>query len=272
MKLVQTEWDRFCSSVDANKCVTISELPDLCRSQTWVAIKHDVETNVKRAQEIAFIEARHGIRSTFFVQAELLENNLSRLSAIANLGHEVTYHYDVLDANKGDINKATQEFADTVKKFEQAGFSVTSVCPHGNPMMNRDGWSSNKDFFRDVGVSTKFADIFDLVVQGKERIARDYTYVSDAGYGFKIINDITGNDKSPAEDMSLAGIDDVLKLINQHDAVVISTHPHRWNSSQFMADLAKARFVMIRKIASFASKSKLLKRLMSRFYYMAKRF
>ena len=272
MKLVQSEWDRFCSSIDSIICVTISELPDLSRSQSWLAIKHDVETNVKRAHDIACIEARYGIRSTFFVQAELLEGNLQQLLAIAELGHEVTYHYDVLDANNGDIEKATNEFSETVTKFEEAGFAITSVCPHGNPMMNREGWSSNKDFFRDAGVSKKFSKVFDLVVQGKEKIGRDYTYVSDSGYGFKIISDIVDNDKAPSEDIPLGSIDDVLKLISQHDAVVISTHPHRWSSSPFLADLVKARFILIRKVAIFASKSKSLKKLISKFYFMAKKF
>jgi hypothetical protein len=272
MKFVQSEWDRFCSSIDSTKCVTISELPDLSRSQSWLAIKHDVETNVKRAYDIACIEARHGIRSTFFVQAELLEGNLQHLLAIAELGHEVTYHYDVLDSNNGDIKKATNEFSETVIKFEEAGFAITSVCPHGNPMMNRDGWSSNKDFFRDAVVSKRFSKVFDLVVQGKEKIGRDYSYVSDAGYGFKIISDIEDNDKGPSEDVPLGSIDEVLKLICQHDAVVISTHPHRWSSNAFLAVFVKARFILIRKVAIFASKSTLFKRLISKFYFMAKKF
>lgn len=272
MKFVLNEWDRFCLSIDANKCVTISELPDLCCSQSWLAIKHDVETNVNRAHNIALIEARYGIRSTFFVQAELLEGNLSQLLSIVELGHEVTYHYDVLDANNGDIEKATIEFSETIRKFEEAGFAITSVCPHGNPMMNRNGWSSNKDFFRDVGVSNKFSNIFDLVVQGKEKIGRDFIYVSDAGYGFNIISDITHNDKLLSEDIPLGGIDEVLNLISEHEAVVVSTHPHRWNPSPFLADLAKARFILIRKVAKYASKSKLLKLLISKFYFMAKRF
>lgn len=272
MKFVQSEWNRFCSSIDTTKCVTVSELPGLSRSRGWLAIKHDVETNVERAYDIACIEARHGIRSTFFVQAELLDGNLQQLLAIAELGHEVTYHYDVLDANNGDIKKATIEFSETVTKFEEAGFAITSVCPHGNPMMNRDGWSSNKDFFRDSGVSEKFSKVFDLVVQGKEKIGRDYTYVSDAGYGFKIISDITDNDKAPSKDVPLGSVDEVLMLISQHDAVVISTHPHRWSSNPFLADLVKARFILIRKLATFASKSKLLKRLISKFYFMAKKF
>lgn len=271
MNFVQSEWNQFCSSIDSSKCFTVSELPYLSSSCRWIAIKHDVETNVKRAHDIALIEAKYGIRSTFFVQADLLDKNLPQLLAISDLGHEVTYHYDVMDANNGDIQKATNEFLEIVTKFEKAGFAVNSVCPHGNPLMRRNGWSSNKDFFRDSEVSKKFSRIFDLVVQGKEKIMREYAYVSDAGYEFKIIGDIANNDIVISEDTSIRSIDDMFNLVNMHGAIIISTHPHRWTSSILQANLIKARFVLIRKIAIFIAKSNFLKKIISKFYYLAKK-
>jgi len=271
MRLIHKEWDRFCASVDAGRCVTISELPDLSSETNWLAIKHDVETNVERALQIAKIEAKHGIAATFFIQSYLLKGNEKLLKEIAELGHEVTYHYDVLDANNGDFELATEEFSKTVDKFENLGFPVTSVCPHGNPMMNRVGWNSNKDFFRNTSVATKFIGIFDLVVQGKEKIKRDYTYISDAGYGFKIISDIVGNDQVPSQDVSLSSIDELMERTASSQAMVISTHPHRWSQSSISAGLAKARFFAIRKVAMTASRFILLKRIMSKFYFLAKK-
>lgn len=271
MKLLQREWDRFCSSIDAARCVTISELPCLTGTNSWVAIKHDVETNVDRALQIATIEAKYSIRATYFVQSYLLSKNESLLHSIAKLGHEVTYHYDVLDANSGDFEKATNEFAKNVKEFENAGFTVKSVCPHGNPLMDRDGWRSNKDFFRDSKVASLFSDVFDLVVQGKKRIHLDYKYISDAGFGFKVITDIVSNDKIPSKDIAIPSIDELTNIVNCTDAVIISTHPHRWVSSSIIAYLGKTRFTIIRTVALLASRSKVLKKLMSKFYFLAKK-
>ncbi len=271
MKLLHKEWERFCSSIDAARCVTVSELPSLAETTSWISIKHDVETNVSRALQIAVIEAKYSIRATYFVQSYLLDANKELLHSIAKLGHEVTYHYDVLDANLGDIEKATEEFKNTVKEFEAAGFSVNSVCPHGNPLMKRDGWSSNKDFFRDPDVASRFSDVFDLVVQGKDRIRSDFKYISDAGFGFKIITDIVGNDKTPSKDIDSPSIDGLADIVGTNDAVIISTHPHRWVSSSIVADLGKARFVVIRKVALIASKNKVLKNFMSKFYFLAKK-
>jgi hypothetical protein len=271
MKLIHSEWDRFCSSIDVTKCVTVSELPNLPESSSWVAIKHDVETNVERALQIAVIEAKYSIRATYFVQSDLLAGNKDLLHSIAKLGHEVTYHYDVLDANSGNFDLATSEFEETVKRFEDAGFPVNSVCPHGNPLINRDGWNSNKDFFRDSTVASRFSGIFDLVVQGKEKISSDYTYISDAGFGFKVITDIVSNDKQPSQDISVPSISELSKLVGCTVAVIISTHPHRWVSSSIVASLGKTRFIIIRRVALLASKSKILKSFMSKFYFLAKK-
>ncbi|MBA6364329.1 hypothetical protein H4J56_03415 [Colwellia sp. BRX8-4] len=241
------------------------------KTEIWISIKHDVETNVERAYQIAVIEARYSIRATYFVQSDLLEGNKALLHSIAKLGHEVTYHYDVLDANTGDMKLAIDEFAETVIKFEDAGFPVTSVCPHGNPLMNRNGWNSNKDFFRDTKVASHFSNIFDLVVQGKEKIKSDYKYVSDAGFGFKVITDIVGNDQNPSQDVAIANIDELTNLTQSNGSVIISTHPHRWVNSSFLASFAKARFIIIRRVALLASKSKILKKIMSKFYFLAKK-
>ena len=35
----------------------------------------------------------------------LLDDNILLLKEIASLGHEVTYHYDVLDSNNGEMNE-----------------------------------------------------------------------------------------------------------------------------------------------------------------------
>ena len=271
MKLLHREWEYFCSSVDGARCVTVSELPELDGTDSWIAIKHDVETNVERALKIAEIEAKYSIRATYFVQSYLLPANKNLLHAIAELGHEVTYHYDVLDANSGDFIKATLEFEEAVKNFEGAGFPVKSVCPHGNPLMNRDGWDSNKDFFRNSQVASQFIGIFDLVVQGKDKILTDYMYISDAGFSFNIISDIVNNDKILPNNTLILSINELIHIVNSKHAVIISTHPHRWTSSYLIASLRRLRFTVIRRLALLASKSTYLKKIMSRFYFLAKK-
>ena len=82
MIFLQKEWAWFCSLIDSTKCITVSELPKLSSDDEYLVIKHDVETNVERALKIAEIEAKHGIRATFFIQSYLLEGSKNLLKNI----------------------------------------------------------------------------------------------------------------------------------------------------------------------------------------------
>lgn len=271
MNFTLDEWNHICSSIDPSDCFNISKIPELPAEKKWIAIKHDVETDVKKAKKIAKIEAKYNIKATYYVQSYLLDNNHKDLKEISDMGHEVSYHYDVLDSNFGDIKKAISEFSQTIEDFKKYGFEVQTVCPHGNPLMSRVGWSSNKDFFRNKKISNQFPEIFDIVVHGQNKIKSDYNYVSDAGYKFQIITDITHNDLKKIDDKEISDTKELIRLANSNKSLILSTHPHRWNSNVVTAWITRTRFLTIRKFALLASKSKLMKKIMSKFYFLAKK-
>jgi hypothetical protein len=269
---VYREWEYFCSEVSSkHTCIRIDAIPNQLLDSSWICIKHDVETDVKKALELAKIENRYGIQATYFIQSYLLEDNAVLLKKIADLGHEVTYHYDVLDSNGGDMDLAIEEFSDTVKKFEDHGFQVNTVCPHGNPLIIRDGWSSNKDFFRNDKVASMFPQIFDVVVQTSQVIKSKFLYISDAGYSWKLIGNIDSNDVSNDGDVEIASLKEALGLIDTCKNIIISSHPHRWQKSNSFALFHLIKFKLIRLIAKKLSKISILKKLMSKFYYLAKK-
>lgn len=61
-------------------------------------MKHDVETNPIKALKLAFIENKYSLVGTYYIQANLLnsDKNVAVLKRIQKLGHEVTYHHDVM--------------------------------------------------------------------------------------------------------------------------------------------------------------------------------
>lgn len=272
MNFVYREWEYFCSQVSsAHNCIRVDEIPKISSSSSWISIKHDVETDVKKAYDLAKIESRYGIKATYFIQSYLLEKNAETLQKIADLGHEVTYHYDVLDANGGNIELALNEFIETIKKFEEIGFKVNSVCPHGNPLMIRDGWSSNKDFFRNDKVVRHFPEIFDVVVQASQVIKNDFLYISDAGYSWKLIGNVDSNDLSNDGDFVIESSEEIIEYINNNHNLIISTHPHRWQKNNVSALFQLIKFKLIRFAAKKLSKIEFLKKIMSKFYFLAKK-
>jgi len=264
-------WDEICESISKNSnTITINQITEQPSSK-WIAIKHDVETNVPKALAIATIEAKHNIRATYYVQADLLDDNYKLLQEIASLGHEVTYHYDVLDANGGDFDKSIEEFKTNLAKFKKYGFSVQTICPHGNPVIIRDGWSSNKDFFRDNRVVTLFPNILDMVVELPNKLDYKYAYISDAGYGWKQIVNIEDNDLKNDGDIKIKDYKELLNIVNSSDALILSAHPHRWESSAFKFLFKIYLFKTVRFTARQISSVPFLKKILSKYYYLAKK-
>lgn len=269
---VYRNWDRFCLEISSKyNCIRVDEIPNQPPGGVWVSIKHDVETNVKKALKIAKIEKKHNIRATYFIQSYLLHDNIELLQSISDLGHEVSYHYDVLDSNNGNMDAAIGEFSNTVSEFKEVGFEINTVCPHGNPLMQRDGWSSNKDFFRNADVVKLYPNIFDVVVQAVEVVKSEFIYISDAGYEWKLISNVDKNDIVNNGDLAIGGVDNMIKLAALHKRMVISSHPHRWSENYFVALFHLTFFKVIRFTAKSFARVGLFKKIMSKFYYLAKK-
>ncbi len=277
MIFVYKKWDLFCEElVRKNKySVTAREVLKGIASSTYVVLKHDVETDVSKAYKMAVIERQHGHRGTYYIQAYLLENkeNVKMLQEMQSMGHEISYHYDVMDSNKGDIDKAIVEFEQNKETFEKNGFVVETVCQHGNPVIERIGYTSNRDFFRNEKVRELYSNIADIMVDFPEKSGTEYSYYSDAGRVFKKIYDPFTNDIVNSDEKNIAydNLDDLLKTIAMNDNCIISVHPHRWTSSAMVYILKTSMFKCIKRIAKLMMKVPILKRLMGRYYYLAKK-
>jgi len=268
---IYTIWDEICKELSSLKTIKVNEILQQENDSKWIVIKHDVETDVNKALVLAKIEHKYGIEATYFVQADLVESGFKILQEIQQLGHEVTYHYDVLDANNGDYELATQEFIQNIKLFSSFGFEVKTVCPHGNPLINRDGWLSNKDFFRDENIVDRFSNILDIVVELPLKVESSYTYISDAGYGWQEIVNISDNDIKNGGDIALGDYKNLLETIGSRDRVILSTHPHRWEKIRVKAFFNLYRFKTLRYISRKLSTIAFLKKIMSKFYFLAKK-
>lgn len=275
---IYKNWERFCSDVSKLGIETYTALEALSISsenRNYIIIKHDVETSVQKALIIAEIENKYNIKTTYYVQSYLLDSrdNLEFLKRIKSLGHEITYHYDVLDSNRGDWKLAISEFNSTLVKFEENGFEVKTVCPHGNPVMQRDGWSSNKDFFRNEDVKNLYPEVSDIVINPEKFGTTNFSYVSDAGYGWKIIADISNNDKGFfIKDKEIKNLDELVQLISKNEkSFIISAHPHRWRKYGAIVSIIKISFFLLRFIVLTLMKIPFLNKFIGKFYYLAKK-
>ena len=275
MIFIYNRWDCFCKKLADKGVKSIPTKEIVSSNNNYVVLKHDVETNVQRALRLATIEHKYGHRGSYYVQAYLLHNkeNTRMLRKMQQMGHEISYHYDVMDSCKGDLDKAIKEFSDNKLLFENNGFKIDTVCQHGNPVVERVGYTSNRDFFRNEKVRKIYPGITDVMVNLKSDVPTDYIYYSDAGRMFKMIYDPLNNDIVNSDDKNIAyqDLDKLYDALDFSKGVIISTHPHRWCGSAAGYLVKTYIFKIVRALAKMIMKIPLAKKIMSRYYYLAKK-
>lgn len=274
MIFVYKKWDYFCRSLHENGIHSIPACEVEQDASPYLVLKHDVETDVPRALVLAKIEFKYGHRGSYYVQAYLLDDpkNIRLLQEMQAMGHEISYHYDVMDSQKGDLDRALEEFEANKKRFEENGFILQTLCQHGNPIVERVGYTSNRDFFRSERVRALYPALSDIMVNFKEAKRTDYTYYSDAGRKFKMIYDPLTNDIVNSDDKNIVYKNlGVLLPVLKGQSAIVSTHPHRWTASAFKYILKAAVFKGIKTVAKILVKIPILKKFMSRYYYLAKK-
>ena len=276
MIFVYKKWEEFCDKLakSGKYSITAAEVADGNCEENYLVLKHDVETDVKKAFHIAEIEKKYGHRGVYYVQGYLLENkdNVSLLKQMQEMGHEISYHYDVLDFAKGDYDVALKEFNRYLKLFSDNGFVIRTLCQHGNPVVERIGYTSNRDFFRNPNIKKQFSNLTDIMVDFKETANTDYNYYSDAGRKFKKIFDPINNDRIDSEEKNISykDLNTVFDDLEDSNSIV-STHPHRWCRSKLKYIFSMAVFKVIRAVAKLAMKIPGVKKVMSKYYYLAKK-
>lgn len=274
MIFVYKKWDSFCRHLHEKGIHSIPACSVTANAKGYLVLKHDVETAVGRALEMAKIEAKYGHVGSYYVQAYLLDDpkNVELLKKMQAMGHEISYHYDVMDSQKGNLDRAIEEFEKNKQRFEAHGFLLQTLCQHGNPIVDRVGYTSNRDFFRSERVRALYPTLSDIMVNFKEAKGTDYVYYSDAGRKFKMIYDPLTNDIVNSDDKNIVykNLDALLVALGEGNAI-ISTHPHRWTKSAIKYILKTAVFKVIKAIAKLLVKIPFMKKFMSRYYHLAKK-
>jgi hypothetical protein len=221
------------------------------------------------------IEHKYGHKGSYYVQAYLLENtsNIELLREMQEMGHEISYHYDVMDSCHGDLKKAVEEFEKNKQLFEKNGFVLKTLCQHGNPIVERIGYTSNRDFFRSEEVRALYPALSDIMVNFKEMHQTEYTYFSDAGRQFKMIFDPLTNDIVNSDDKNVLYKDlgAVSNALLSEERYIISTHPHRWTNSAVVYVVKSWFFKFVKTIAKVLVKIPFFRKIMSKYYYLAKK-
>ncbi len=197
-------------------------------------LRHDVDLLPQNSLRTAKIESQLGLEATYYFRMVPESYDESIIKEIYSMKHEIGYHYESLTTCDGDVDAAYSDFCSNLEKLRQLA-PIQSICMHGSP---RSRWDSKdiwkKYDYRQLGIT--YEPYFDT----------DFSktlYLTDTGRRWDGYH-VSVRDKIPvfqekweSEGLSFHTTDDIIKQLKNKDsllitsgyALLITTHPQRWN-------------------------------------------
>ena len=202
-------------------------------NSNFVILRHDVDQKPENALTMAKKENVLGVKASYYFRAEGRRNNSEIIKAIAELGHEIGYHYEDMTMCKGDAKKAMSHFEEELACFRQL-YPVKTVCMHGAPRSRYDNRELWKRF-----------DYHQLGVMGEPYFDVDYSkvfYLTDTGRrwdGFRVsLRDKVSvyQEEWVRQGLVYHSTDDIMKAIGNGSfpkRLMMTTHPQRWTDDRW---------------------------------------
>ena len=191
-----------------------------------IILRHDVDRWPVNALKMAKLEYKYNISSTYYFRRAKSTFKPSIIKKIADLSHEVGYHYEDLSLAKGDYKKAIQLFNKHLKVIRQI-VPVKTIAMHGRPLSrfnNLDLWKhydfKNSDLIGETFLSIDYSDIY---------------YFTDTGRNwYENKNNLRDFTESKIPQQNIKNTDNLIQFIknNSKNKIAIATHPERWNNNK----------------------------------------
>ena len=197
----------------------------------YIILRHDVDLKAANSLATAQIEHQLGLQASYYFRVVPQSNQPDIIRAIADLGHEIGYHYEDMAIMQGDTTKAYAHFQQQLTYFRQF-YPVRTICMHGAPTSQWDGKALWKHY-----------DYHDLGIIGEPYFDIDFSqmfYLTDTGRcwdGYKV----SVRDKIPvyqdqwnAQGLVYHSTNDIIHAAEQGSlppCIMITTHPQRWTDS-----------------------------------------
>ena len=200
-------------------------------------IRHDVDRHPERALAMARLEAERGVVSSYYFRSVPCSFKPQIIQQIADLGHEIGYHYEDWYLAGYEKSKAIDLYRKHLQELRDIA-PVTTIAMHGSPLAKEsnlaiwDHYDFCNEGVKDVIKSADFSQ---------------FAFFTDTGRTFgqskANLRDFVGSEVV-FEDVQTS--DDLIAFLTakRHELVYFSVHPERWTdnllgwSGQFTKDKA----------------------------------
>jgi hypothetical protein len=196
----------------------------------FVILRYDVDARKENALKLAVIQNELGVRGSFYFRTVPQSFDKKIILQIAELGHEIGYHYETLSTCNGNIDEAYKEFCNNLDRFREL-YPVKTICMHGSPRSQFDSRELWKKYnYKDLGIigepymDVDFSKVFYLTDTGRRW----------DGYKVSIRDKIpVYHDEWKMRGLAFRSTMEVLQAAKNNrlpDQVMITMHPQRWHS------------------------------------------
>ena len=218
------------------------------KNDNFIILRHDVDLKPYHSLKTAIIESNFGIRGTYYFRMVPESYNEDVVKQIADLGHEIGYHYENIDwvstrfrvqgvrfrnaeeEREKIIDAAYADFCEKLEKFRKI-YPVKTICMHGSP---RSPWDNKEIWYkydyRKLGIlgepyfDINFDEVFYLTDTGRRW----------DGFRYSVRDRVPQQKKWIEQGLVFRTTNDIIKAVNEHrfpSKAMITIHPQRWTDN-----------------------------------------
>ncbi|MBZ4646263.1 MAG: Polysaccharide deacetylase [Clostridia bacterium] len=229
---------------------TLKKLPE-----KFIIIRHDVDDEPEYSLKMAQLERELNIKASYYFRTigNVFKEDI--IKEVKVLGHEVGYHYEVLDETCGDYPAAILLFKQNIETFRKI-CNVTTIAQHGSPLiggLNATSLSGIYSIFKNLlsgkQVFTKHVNasiwekysFTDFGITGEAYLSMDFNdilYLSDTGMSWNNkyrMKDITQQSLLELKNMNIKNTNDIIDIVEKRkvNRICLLVHPDQWRDNFF---------------------------------------
>ncbi|MBB5283247.1 hypothetical protein HNQ92_001373 [Rhabdobacter roseus] len=193
-----------------------------------VVLRHDVDLLPQNSLAFAQIQRQAGIRGTYYFRAVPESWNEAIIREIADLGHEIGYHYECLTTCGGDLEASIRDFDKNLTALRKIA-PVQTICMHGSPMSKYD----SKDLWKKYSYQ-------DFGIMGEPYFDVDFSkvlYLTDTGRRWNGENVSVRDKVSSGFSFQFQNTNEIVRASVEGklpDQIMFTFHPQRWTNDVFL--------------------------------------
>jgi hypothetical protein len=188
-------------------------------------LRHDVDDLPWNSYRTAVLEKEIGATGSYYFRIVKQSLNPEVIRKIAELGHEIGYHYEDVALTHGNIGVAFENFKINLEKI-RSFYPVKTICMHGSPLSKWDNrllWKEHN--YKELGILAEpYFDLdFDKVF-----------YLTDTGRGWNKTGSAVRDKVNTKFNFNFHSTADIISAFQSNGLpahIMLNIHPQRWNDA-----------------------------------------